>query len=378
MNTQKYLKNYIMIVLLSLTMAAGTLQPAAAGAAPWEAGQKMTLTLDLNNPSEASAFSLYQVESWTDSGWEKTEDFRKMTDDPLEELSESGGIPSAAELVQESGELQSYIIQHKIEPDRTGTTVQGRLTFDQLPAGLYLVEQQADAGNTITVTENPYLVQLPSRNADGSGYLYDVVSIPKYRSIPETESGESSGDGGTEIESTESGGGETSDSGGGSHVSTLPETFPEETSPSPSDSEKMSSDEISSEETSPQPVQETTAPQESTRYVPELDISYPIKPDGTPDVPPENRYDSILDLPDNVNFDEMIALGDGYFYDPVTNELYFIGDQAVPLSRMGGDPGVLAKMGDTSIPSTILAVIAVISGTGCIYLYRKRKAYEKK
>jgi hypothetical protein len=363
-------------------MAAGTLQPAAAGAAPWEAGQKMTLTLDLNNPSEASAFSLYQVESWTDSGWEKTEDFRKMTDDPLEELSESGGIPSAAELVQESGELQSYIIQHKIEPDRTGTTVQGRLTFDQLPAGLYLVEQQADAGNTITVTENPYLVQLPSRNADGSGYLYDVVSIPKYRSIPETESGESSGDGGTEIESTESGetesgGGETSDSGGGSHVSTLPETFPEETSPSPSDSEKMSSDEISSEETSPQPVQETTAPQESTRYVPELDISYPIKPDGTPDVPPENRYDSILDLPDNVNFDEMIALGDGYFYDPVTNELYFIGDQAFPRSWMGGDPGVLAKMGDTSIPSTILAVIAVISGTGCIYLYRKRKAYEK-
>jgi hypothetical protein len=64
--------------------------------------------------------------------------------------------------------------------------VDGKLTFANLEAGLYLVSQPEADTNTITVTENPYLILLPSTDESTSEYLYDVTSIPKYTSDDNT------------------------------------------------------------------------------------------------------------------------------------------------------------------------------------------------
>jgi hypothetical protein len=368
MKKYKYWKNFIIAMAMILIMPVGIIECAAAGTTPWNDGQEMSLTLDLKNPSQTASFSIYKIEAWTDGTYQKTAAFRSFQDDPL-------GNPAVSDIVEEAGDLQTYIEKRSVRPDRYGTTVQGRVTFDHLPAGLYLVAQRADVSNTITVTEDPYLILLPSQDG-GGGYLYDVVSMPKY-TVKSTA--DNSPDPPRYYDGWEDGdeyGGEIGD------YDDFPETEPEETY-----TDENYIEETYVEETSSQPVPDPSATQEPTTFPQESDISYPTKPDGTPDVPPENVYDSIVNLPEDVNFDDLIPLGDGYYYDPVTGELYFILDQAVPRSWLGGNlnlpdwlggnTGLLAKMGDSSVPSVALGVIAVVSGAGCIILYRRRKLEEE-
>jgi hypothetical protein len=105
---------------------------------------------------------------------------------------------------------------------------------------------------------------------------------------------------------------------------------------------------------------------------------HPIDAEGNPIVPEENRYATIDDLPDNVIFEDLIPMGDGYFYDPAQGSFYFIGSESMAHTRIKDDKVplgayVLGRMGDDNLPTTILALIAILSGTGCIILYHRRK-----
>jgi hypothetical protein len=316
MKTYKCWKNFIVVMTSALLAFAPVLECAASEETAWDRNRELSLTLNLKTTSETAAFSIYQVEAWEDEDYRETETFANFS-----------GNARGDNLVQSAKKLKTYIERNEIEPYRYGTTVLGKLKFEHLPAGVYLVMQRDDPANTVTVTESPYLLELPFPKEDGSGYWYDVESLPKYRGRVTSETGDES-----EIGESKPGGGETepgggSESGGGSGTGES------------------------------KPGGDTDA----------LIASVPTEADGTLIVPSQNRYETISDLPQTVNMDELQSLGDGYYYDPTGDALYYILDEAGPIPHTG----------DTTIPVTIPALIALLSGTGCIYLYRKRKAYEK-
>jgi hypothetical protein len=166
-------------------LAAGTMGSPAAETVPWDEDQEMSLTIELKKTTEVSTFVIYMVGEWEDGDYRQTETFAGF----------SGSFPndrSVSGIVREAENLESYIEASGIQPDRSGTTVDGKLTFANLEAGLYLVSQPEADTNTITVTENPYLILLPSTDESTNEYLYDVTSIPKY--ISDDNTGDNTGD----------------------------------------------------------------------------------------------------------------------------------------------------------------------------------------
>lgn len=58
------------------------------------------------------------------------------------------------------------------------TNAQGVTTKDKLPLGLYLIVE-TKVPEDVTYTTNPWFVQLPSTDAEGNDWFYDVVCYPK-------------------------------------------------------------------------------------------------------------------------------------------------------------------------------------------------------
>jgi hypothetical protein len=203
--TCKFWKNFIFVLVLVLMLAAGTMGSPAAETVLWDEDQEMSLTIELKKTTEVSTFVIYMVGEWEDGDYRQTETFAGF----------SGSFPndrSVSGIVREAENLESYIEASGIQPDRTGITVDGKLTFSNLEAGLYLVSQPEADTNTITVTENPYLILLPSTDESTNEYLYDVTSIPKYISDDNTE--DNTGDN-TEDNTGDNTGGNTGDNTGG-------------------------------------------------------------------------------------------------------------------------------------------------------------------
>jgi hypothetical protein len=317
MRKKRAWKKLVLTAAMALAMTLEPVVSVTAADALWEQGHDLSLTLDLQKTSAVSSFSVYLVEEWTENGYRKTAAFDGYGTDVLDDASASG-------IVKKAGELLQYVNDHAVSPDYQGTTTRGILSFQHMKAGIYLIAQRADAVNTITVTETPYLLMLPMRSEGENADTYDVVSLPKY-----TE------------KTTPGGGGDSRDTEPDYETETesAPVTEPQSTEPT---------------------VPESSLPLETT-------LPYRTLDDGTPDVAPDHCYESRDDLPPTVIFEEMVPLGDGYFYNPDDGEVYYIFDEAVPL----------AKMGDHSVPTVVLSVICLLSGAGCVVLYRRRKTLEE-
>lgn len=75
--------------------------------------------------------------------------------------------------------LSSYIVAEHVQPDRVSTTdANGAVSFQGLQTGLYLVREVIAEDDDGTYVFAPFLVYLPTPQADGS-FDYDVEARPK-------------------------------------------------------------------------------------------------------------------------------------------------------------------------------------------------------
>lgn len=80
--------------------------------------------------------------------------------------------------------LAGYAAREKLT-GVTGTTGRdGRVTFEDLPMGLYLAVQKGRVSGYYTMV--PFLITLPMMNGEGTGWLYDVEASPKVQPRPDT------------------------------------------------------------------------------------------------------------------------------------------------------------------------------------------------
>jgi hypothetical protein len=75
----------------------------------------------------------------------------------------------------------SVISENHIAPDFSGNPSNGTVTFGMAEQGVYLVVYDVllspgEAG----IQLSPFLLSVPMQNPDGTGWLYDIVTYPKY------------------------------------------------------------------------------------------------------------------------------------------------------------------------------------------------------
>ena len=155
------------LLLCSTAFAAGTI----------DTGKKCSLSVDYHGFADVE-FSLYRVADISNA-----EKFT-LTGDFLRYPVSVNGLDSAGwEALATT--LTSYVRMDSLQPLKTDkTNTGGRLTFQNLQTGLYLVigesHEEADGW---TYTPKPFLVALPGRSIGGSGWNYDVTATPKYSRV---------------------------------------------------------------------------------------------------------------------------------------------------------------------------------------------------
>lgn len=78
------------------------------------------------------------------------------------------------------GTLEGYALRNQVSPDREGATDSaGRLSFAELPTGLYLVLGESRVGNGEKYTPMPFLISLPNWDTEKVEWVYDVGAKPK-------------------------------------------------------------------------------------------------------------------------------------------------------------------------------------------------------
>jgi hypothetical protein len=71
--------------------------------------------------------------------------------------------------------LDAFVKDHAVSPVKLVTDARGKVTFSNLPLGLYFVKQTNTVAGYAPCT--PFLVTVPNQNAEG--YVYDVNASPK-------------------------------------------------------------------------------------------------------------------------------------------------------------------------------------------------------
>jgi len=78
------------------------------------------------------------------------------------------------------------VSRNQIVADADGSPNNGSVSFPDLEQGVYLVVYDSmgkTAGGTLVI--DPYLLSVPMQNVDGTGWIYNVVSYPKYIIVPD-------------------------------------------------------------------------------------------------------------------------------------------------------------------------------------------------
>lgn len=169
-------KHLTTVILAALCMMALLLAPALAGADTLDPSTlNVTLTYD-NNPLEGIEVSICQVAdavvdaqgnvtfTATPAFTEAGADFSLLTDEAN---------------IEQAARLDAYASANpNITRDQTTTGSDGVASFEELPAGLYLVAQANSANSDYKVA--PYLAMVPTADPIRKGvWSYNVVSEPK-------------------------------------------------------------------------------------------------------------------------------------------------------------------------------------------------------
>lgn len=161
---------FAVLVLLACALAV------TAAAQTIDLDRESTLTLSFGESGEGFPeveFSLYPVASLTEEGeYALTGDFAQYPVS-LEDL-DSSGLRSLAQT------LDAYVARDKLTPllsQKTGED--GRVSFDSLSPGLYLVLGEPYTQDHTVYTPSPMLFYLPGQGEDG-GWEYEVTASCKF------------------------------------------------------------------------------------------------------------------------------------------------------------------------------------------------------
>lgn len=161
---------FAVLVLLACALAV----TAAAQAIDQDRESTLTLYFGENRTDFAEVkFSLYRVASLTEEGeYVLTDDFAQYPVS-LEDL-DSSGLRSLAQT------LDAYVARDKLTPLLSQETGEdGRVSFDGLSPGLYLVLGESYTQDNTVYTPSPMLFYLPGQGEDG-GWEYEVTASCKF------------------------------------------------------------------------------------------------------------------------------------------------------------------------------------------------------
>lgn len=166
-------------LLLSIVLILGAASQtayadAAADIAGWDRQRPAALSVSLQHASEKAVIGIYRAGEWDGTKYVLTAEFQETGVD-LEYLQTAEESTAAAE------QLAACASGAGLEPAASGKTVDGTVTFEQLPQGIYLVRQLVGSGNTVTIA--PFLVMLPQFDAEEKTYIYSLSVYPKSEKI---------------------------------------------------------------------------------------------------------------------------------------------------------------------------------------------------
>ncbi len=122
-----------------------------------------------------AVFSIYQVgeikENHGNAEYVLMKDFKESGEKLREITSE-----------KQAKRLVAYVKEKKLEGIEKTADSKGNVVFHELQTGLYLVQQKGAVEGYYPIS--PFLVSVPMRKMDGSGWTYDVDASPKMQVRP--------------------------------------------------------------------------------------------------------------------------------------------------------------------------------------------------
>lgn len=164
--------------LCQTAYAAPEIETDGAGQAELDVSRPAALTLDLESREKQATIALYQVGVWDGSRdlYRLTSEFASSGAD-LALLSGDQNMVSAEDVITLSAALEKFAGERALAPLAAQATTEGRVRFENLPAGLYLIFQQRAEGDNVTI--NPFLATLPVWDEEMGVWDYDVAGFPK-------------------------------------------------------------------------------------------------------------------------------------------------------------------------------------------------------
>ncbi|MDO4330695.1 MAG: pilin N-terminal domain-containing protein [Lachnospiraceae bacterium] len=172
-NKRKRMSAFLAAMLLAVLCFCRTAAAAEAdGRAGMDPERLVTLTVDLEERKNCATIYLYRVGQWDGSAGAY-----RLT----KEFSQSGaelGAFTTAEMLKASQILEQYAREHEKEAISHQTTTDGIASFPDLAHGLYLICQEREASDNVTIT--PFLTALPVMDTVTHVWNYEVRAYPKH------------------------------------------------------------------------------------------------------------------------------------------------------------------------------------------------------
>lgn len=197
------------MVLMAFCLCQAAFAAESAGIDP---ARPVSLTLDLETQTKQATFALYQAGTWDGrlGMYVLTGEFAS-SGAALSGMGAGGEGMSTDELLETSRKLEQFAHEHGIIPAASGTTREGRIRFEGLADGLYLLVQER--GSTDNVTINPFFITLPVWDEIAGVWDYEAEAYPKNEAdqpgpSPGGGNGGNGGGGGGRGDRTPGGGGD--------------------------------------------------------------------------------------------------------------------------------------------------------------------------
>lgn len=172
-NKRNRMSAFLGAMLLAVLCFCRTAAAAEAdGKAAIDPERAVTLTIDLEEKQNCATVCLYRVGQW---------DGKAGAYGLTEEFSQSGAVLGAfttAEMLEASRILEQYVQEQGMQAISCQTTSEGIAVFPDLPHGLYLICQEREASDTVTIT--PFLTVLPVMDTVTHEWNYQVRAYPKH------------------------------------------------------------------------------------------------------------------------------------------------------------------------------------------------------
>lgn len=179
------------LILTTLCLCQAAFAAQTAGI---DTKKPSSLTLDFKATGKRATINLFRVGEWDGSQGK----YVLISDFDSPELSID--CETAADVKKNAESLAAYAeyAQNQLTPTASVAMENGKVTFSNLVNGVYLIYQEPDV-KADNVTFDAFLIKLPSPDAEGAGWLYDVTSFPKYENdkTPPSGGGDPPGGGGS-------------------------------------------------------------------------------------------------------------------------------------------------------------------------------------